>query len=219
LDDRQQLLPLAPGQPSLQRLAPLVDLVLRDLPLPRSEPALTLSGAASPGVGEAPILTPEAALPAPLAHSVSPAMRLELPVPTGLSTLAQELAPAKLSPPAPLAVDAEVAGSEQPLRPLLREAPTYPPAALRRGLEGEVELSFQVDTDGRPVDIRVESSSQSMFAAAAREAVAGWRYAANASPTARQRQHFEFSLDNRGDGEGRPGCPQVTGTRICLPEF
>jgi TonB family protein len=220
LNDSKSLLPLAPTQPSLQRLAPIVDLVLRDLRLPLSAPALTLHAATPARTAEGPVRLPEAVLPAPLAADMAPTAWAELNIPTELSTVVPALALATLAPPAAIADDAPLAAvAEQPLRPLLRESPTYPPAALRRGIEGSVELSFQVDASGRPVDIRIESSSLSMFAAAAREAVAGWRYAANTTAAARQHQHFEFNLDNRGQGEGRPGCPQVTGTRICLPEF
>lgn len=38
--------------------------------------------------------------------------------------------------------------------------PRYPPAALRRRLEGEVVLIITVDAQGNPTDIQVQKSSR-----------------------------------------------------------
>jgi TonB family protein len=55
--------------------------------------------------------------------------------------------------------------------------PAYPPGALRQRTEGWVEVEFTVDERGTPIDIEVvDASPRGIFEAAAREAVAAWRY-------------------------------------------
>lgn len=55
--------------------------------------------------------------------------------------------------------------------------PVYPSAARRRGLEGTVVLSVQVDQNGVPVDVQVASSSGRMdFDLAASQAVSQWQF-------------------------------------------
>ena len=56
--------------------------------------------------------------------------------------------------------------------------PAYPMSARRRGIEGEVELRVDVDSDGRPrlVTIARSSGDRQLDGAAAR-AVEQWRFA------------------------------------------
>ncbi len=55
--------------------------------------------------------------------------------------------------------------------------PAYPPDAFRRRIEGWVEVEFTVDQQGTPIDIEVvDAAPRGIFDAAAREAVAAWRY-------------------------------------------
>lgn len=66
--------------------------------------------------------------------------------------------PAPPAPPAPnLPVDSQA--SEDPSYRRMRP-PRYPPAAMRRRLEGEVILLITVGIDGVPVDVQVQKSSR-----------------------------------------------------------
>src|SRR5262249_43831844 len=56
-------------------------------------------------------------------------------------------------------------------------APVYPPEALRRQLEGWVDLEFVVDRAGRPRDLAVvQATPTGRFEQAALDAVAKYRY-------------------------------------------
>lgn len=62
-------------------------------------------------------------------------------------------------------------------KPVVRVAPTYPTAELRRGNQGWVDLSFVVSKEGEVLDPVVEASSGSrFFESAAISAVKGFRY-------------------------------------------
>ena len=62
--------------------------------------------------------------------------------------------------------------------PLVRVLPSYPPLAIRRGLEGRVLIAFTIEKDGSVQDARVVASEPNgIFDAAALEAVRQWRYA------------------------------------------
>lgn len=61
--------------------------------------------------------------------------------------------------------------------PLIKIAPVYPKAALRRRREGWVVLEFTVDVDGRVKDaVVVSESPKRIFGAAAIEAAKSFRY-------------------------------------------
>jgi protein TonB len=63
-----------------------------------------------------------------------------------------------------------------------RVAPSYPLAARRRGIEGEVLLHVRFDASGQPREISVMTSSGSpMLDDAARDAVARWRFRGGAA--------------------------------------
>lgn len=65
-----------------------------------------------------------------------------------------------------------------PARPLHRMEPHYPNAALERGQEGWVDISFVVDKDGSVVDPVIEKPSGNMYLdRAALAAVRAWQYA------------------------------------------
>ena len=65
-----------------------------------------------------------------------------------------------------------------------RIAPSYPPAARRRGIEGSVLLRVRFDAAGQPEDIAVAASSGSeMLDQAARDAVQRWRFRGGVSGT------------------------------------
>lgn len=64
-----------------------------------------------------------------------------------------------------------------PPQPLRRVAPRYPAVAYRQNVRGRVTLSFTVNRQGRPVDIRILSAQPpGLFDQAARKAVHQWRF-------------------------------------------
>jgi TonB family protein len=70
-----------------------------------------------------------------------------------------------------------LAPAEVAAEPLLRGAPEYPDAALRKKLEGWVRLSFTVDAKGQVKDARVvESQPVRVFDRAALTALSTWKY-------------------------------------------
>jgi protein TonB len=73
-------------------------------------------------------------------------------------------------------------------------SPRYPPLALRRRIEGFVELSFTVQPDGSVTDISViNSEPRTLFNREAVNAMERWRFAPG--PTAvKGRRTFDFKL-------------------------
>ena len=64
-----------------------------------------------------------------------------------------------------------------PAKLLKRTAPIYPRSASLRNIEGWVELSFDIDTDGKPADIAVIASEPSgVFEKEAMRSVKKWRF-------------------------------------------
>lgn len=56
--------------------------------------------------------------------------------------------------------------------------PTYPAYAARNGIEGYVQMRFDIDEDGEPVNIKVINAvPEKIFDQAAIKALANWRYA------------------------------------------
>jgi protein TonB len=94
-------------------------------------------------------------------------------------------------PPAP------VAAAPRPgqLPPVVSQvSPRYPPLALRRRIEGFVELSFTVQTDGRVTDISVvDSQPSTLFNREAINAMERWRFAPTPTPV-KGRRTFDFKL-------------------------
>ena len=67
--------------------------------------------------------------------------------------------------------------SNQEVMPLYRVEPRYPSKAKKRGLEGEVILSFTIDPTGRPVDISIVSATpKRVFEREAIRALKKWKY-------------------------------------------
>ena len=60
--------------------------------------------------------------------------------------------------------------------PLVRENPLYPPQALGKGLEGHVQLKFDVTAAGTVENVSVVESSDAVFEESAATALAQWRY-------------------------------------------
>jgi len=69
-------------------------------------------------------------------------------------------------------------------KPIRRENPDYPLAALVRGVEGFVLLEYTVDGRGQVVAPRIlEAAPPGVFDRAALRALSKWRYEALAEPT------------------------------------
>jgi TonB family protein len=62
------------------------------------------------------------------------------------------------------------------LAPLVRRPPDYPPDALKQGLEGHVQLKFDVTATGVVENISVVESSDAQFEDSAIRALSEWRY-------------------------------------------
>ncbi|WP_101924812.1 MULTISPECIES: energy transducer TonB [Luteimonas] len=109
--------------------------------------------------------------------------------------------------PTPDASEPQRTTPTAPARPADRAAapvspgePSYPPAAARNREEGTVVLLVQVDANGRPSDVSVETSSRSRdLDRAAVEAVRGWTFEPaieGGKPVASSvRVPVEFTLD------------------------
>jgi TonB family protein len=100
----------------------------------------------------------------------------------------------------------------QPSAPLQMVAPAYPLRAMEAGIEGNVEMTYRVDADGRVVGIRVIRARPSgVFEQAAKTALGAWRFPADAAGQERK-QNFAFTLNRNGADDK---CQSTTGTLIC----
>ena len=64
-----------------------------------------------------------------------------------------------------------------PAKLLKRISPLYPKKASQRNIEGWVELSFKIDTDGKPANIAVLASEpKGVFEKEAMRSVKKWRF-------------------------------------------
>jgi len=84
-------------------------------------------------------------------------------------------APLAALPPAPAPITARPAPAARPL--VAQTAPRFPEQALRRRLEGSVQLQLQVAADGTVLIAEVVSSTHAMFEREAVLAARRWRFA------------------------------------------
>jgi protein TonB len=67
--------------------------------------------------------------------------------------------------------------ANQQAMPLYRVEPRYPPRAIKQGAQGYVELSFTINTAGRPTNIKVLSAKpRHLFEKTAVKALRKWKY-------------------------------------------
>jgi periplasmic protein TonB len=72
---------------------------------------------------------------------------------------------------------AMTAGSDRDVIPLVRINPEYPPSAIRRELEGWVQVQFTITASGMVKDAMVvDAEPDDIFDDAALKAIARWRY-------------------------------------------
>lgn len=134
-------------------------------------------------------------LPTPV--TTTPAAATPTPAPPVVTTPPPPPAPAPPvdEPEVPAVAPAIVAPRPGQLPAVVSQvSPRYPPIALRRRIEGFVELSFTVQPDGRVTDISViDSEPRTLFNREAINALERWRFAP--SPTAvKGRRTFDFKL-------------------------
>lgn len=85
----------------------------------------------------------------------------------------QETAPTKVEETVEEKVEAKII----PAKLISRASPRYPSRAIKKNIEGWVELSFKIDTQGVPTDIKILSAEpETIFDKASINAVKKWRF-------------------------------------------
>ena len=93
--------------------------------------------------------------------------------------------------------------------PLNTVAPAYPAAARRDRIEGDVQVCFKVDREGRPYRIAVRTSTHRIFEKPAIRAIKASRYQPlpedQAVPAIKTCRTFRFRLESAADSGVEPG--------------
>jgi protein TonB len=77
------------------------------------------------------------------------------------------------------------------------EAPQFPRAAERRGIEGHVVVRYNVAPDGAVADVEVvEAQPAGIFERAVMRALEDWRYAAAAEASEGVERRFDFAFSD-----------------------
>lgn len=75
------------------------------------------------------------------------------------------------------------------------DAPEFPRAAERRGIEGHVVVRYTVAPDGALSDVEVvEAEPAGIFERSVMRALEGWRYAASAEASEGMERRFDFAF-------------------------
>ena len=94
-------------------------------------------------------------------------------------------------------------GDSQDRVPLNTVAPAYPAAARRDRIEGDVQVCFKVDREGRPYRIAVRTSTNRVFEKPAIRAIRASRYQPlpedQAVPAIKTCRTFRFRLESTSD--------------------
>ncbi|MBS7458965.1 energy transducer TonB [Coralloluteibacterium stylophorae] len=146
--------------------------------------------ASAPRAASAPVANPGEPRPAAEAPAPSPA-------PAALASTPAPSTPAPtVTPRAPTPRPDPPAEVRQPQVPTLLSSvePRYPQRALRRRIEGRVEVAFTIEPDGVIGDIDiVRSEPEGVFDTAVVQSLRRWRYAPPGAPV-RTAQALEFRL-------------------------
>ena len=172
--------------------------------------------AAAPPPKQSSTAVPEPEVSAPVAITPVGRPRISLAaispeVPTRFADLRERIAslpalPAADTLPAAKAPDAPVA--------LQRVQPEYPLREKIRGVTGNVELQFAIDSDGSVGDVTVlASTADHVFDRVAIAALKQWRFASPRSPGNRYTQNFAFTLG--APAAATEPCREVIGSHIC----
>ena len=137
----------------------------------------------------------------PIASTLDPRL-IPLPQLTSVMTAPPRVTtPVVESPPALDQGDGifELSMVDHPPQALVRNAPIYPAAAKRLGVEGWVDIAFVVDEHGRVADVEVIDSSSRRFHKSATSSVYGWRFKAaikdGKKVPVKCRQRLKFQMD------------------------
>jgi TonB family protein len=76
-----------------------------------------------------------------------------------------------------LTPNATIAYKDKDVIPLYRQAPVYPPSALKQHVAGWAQLKFTVTNEGKAKDVTVVDATDDEFGRSAAEAVSHWLYA------------------------------------------
>ncbi|USA42316.1 energy transducer TonB [Spongiibacter taiwanensis] len=132
---------------------------------------------------------PDVPLPPPMppaiAQNFSQALTFDVPLPP---------------PPPTTQIKHENSGSaDSGAIPIVRIAPEYPQRQAQRGVEGYVDLAFDISITGQPINIRIlESQPQGVFDRAASRALARWKYrpkVVDGAPTVQYGQSTRIRFD------------------------
>jgi TonB family protein len=108
-------------------------------------------------------------------------------------------------------------------RPIKREEPRYPTNMLRSRLEGRVEVSFVINTEGRVVNPVVIRSNNPWFERPAIEAILTWRFHPGVIDGKKvntpAHQLLEFVIDDGGKADGLWYVPKLRNPEKLPPEF
>ncbi len=118
---------------------------------------------------------------------------------------------------------ADVATSDR--TPVQTVVPVYPEAARRDRLEGEVQVCFDVDREGRPYRIAVRHSTHRVFERPAIDAVRASSYApldaGEALPAMKTCRSFQFTLEpaplEPAQDESASASTRTTASRSVVP--
>jgi bla regulator protein blaR1 len=136
---------------------------------------------------------------------VAAAAALALPLIAGLAL--EQTADAQQSATPPAAPNATTGRIEY--LPIVKVAPTYPPRAVARGLEGYVMVSFTVTADGSVADPTVLESSSTLFEQSALDATRKFKYKPrleNGVPVTTEGvvTRIEYVLDDKDEDPANP---------------
>lgn len=81
-------------------------------------------------------------------------------------------------------------------RAINKSKPLYPPRARAMGIEGKIIVKYDIDADGRVVNIQIVSETpKNMFNSEVKRAMKRWRFETN-KPTYNQKVTISFKLNN-----------------------
>jgi periplasmic protein TonB len=154
----------------------------------------------TPATAETPTPTPPVATPA----AATPAAATPAPAttpPVASTTPAAAPAAATAKPATPAATPAASSAKDQTVQVTRRVEPEVPTMAIRRRINGEVQVEFTVTTDGKVADARIlRSKPAKVFDQAALRAIQQWQFRpaieGGQRVSKRVQQTFEFNVDD-----------------------
>ncbi len=143
------------------------------------------------------IVIKPAAIPEPPPAVQPPQMPKPQAVEASSLTPVIDIAPPQLSITGGDLLTATSGMSDTTARPIFRVEPQYPAKAAQKGIEGWVDLAFNVDELGQVVDIKIiDSQPKRIFNRAAKKALKRWKYKAKiANGKAIKSQGLAIRLD------------------------